>query len=58
MIDKSIGYYDLELDFWLKNLEQFHEIMDDLTVKFPDAIRNYSYVHDPKLHKMLYIPKE
>ncbi|HEY0088587.1 MAG TPA: Lrp/AsnC family transcriptional regulator [Candidatus Lokiarchaeia archaeon] len=58
MIDKSIGYYDLELDFWLKNLKQFHQIMDDLTLKFPDSIKNYSYVHDPQLHKMLYLPEE
>jgi len=58
MIDKSIGYYDLELDMWLKNLEQFHEIMDDLTVKFPESIKNYCHVHDPYLHKMLYIPEE
>jgi DNA-binding Lrp family transcriptional regulator len=57
MIDKSIGYYDLELDLWVKNLEQFRQIMDDLTIKFPNVIKNYSYVHDPKLHKMLYIPE-
>jgi Lrp/AsnC family transcriptional regulator for asnA, asnC and gidA len=58
MIDKSIGYYDLELDFWVKNLDQFHQIMDDLTVVFPNSIKNYSYVHDPQLHKMLYLPEE
>jgi len=58
MIDKSIGYFDLELDFWVENLQQFHEIMDDLTIKFPDSVKNYSYVHDPVLHKMLYIPDE
>jgi Lrp/AsnC family transcriptional regulator for asnA, asnC and gidA len=58
MIDRSIGYYDLELDLWIKNLNQFHEIMDDLTNKFPNSIKNYIYVHDPRLHKMLYIPEE
>ena len=58
MIDKSIGYYDLELDFWVKNLEHFHQIMDYLTSEFPDSIKDYSYVHDPQLHKMLYIPEE
>ena len=57
MIDKAIGYYDLELDFYLKDLNHLHEIMDDLTVKFPNDIRNYSYVHDPTLHKLLYIPE-
>jgi Lrp/AsnC family transcriptional regulator for asnA, asnC and gidA len=58
MVDKSIGYYDLELDFWVKNLDQFRQIMEDLTVKFPGCIRYYSYVHDPRLYKMLYIPEE
>ena len=58
MIDKSIGYHDLELDLWVENLGQLHQIMDDLSSKFPTSIRNYSYVHDPILHKMLYIPEE
>lgn len=57
MIDKAIGYYDLELDFYLKDLDHLHDIMDDLTTKFPNDIRNYSYVHDPILHKLLYIPE-
>ncbi len=58
MIDKSIGYYDLELDLWVKNLNQFQEIMDDLIMKFPNSIENYIYVHDPVLHKMLYLPEK
>lgn len=58
MIDKAIGYYDLELDLYLKNLDHLHEVMDDLTIKFPNDIRNYSYVHDPTLHKLRYIPEE
>ena len=58
MIDKSIGYYDLELDLWVENLNRFHDIMDDLTIKFPKSIKNYTYVHDVKLHKLLYIPEE
>lgn len=58
MIDKSIGYYDLELDFWLKNLDELHKIMDDLTTHFQNVIHNYNYVHSPQLHKMLYIPEE
>jgi DNA-binding Lrp family transcriptional regulator len=58
MIDKSIGYYDLEIDLYLKNLDHLHKIMDDLTIKFPNDIRNYSYVHDPILYKLRYIPEE
>ena len=58
MIDKSIGYYDLELDFWVEGLDQIHEIMDNLTLKFPNVIKNYTYVHDPIKYKMLYLPEE
>jgi hypothetical protein len=58
MIDKSIGYYDLELNFWLKNLNHFHQIMDNMIVKFPDSIKNYIYVHDVNMYKMLYLPEK
>jgi Lrp/AsnC family transcriptional regulator for asnA, asnC and gidA len=58
MVDKSIGYYDLELDFWITDLDSFHQIMDDLTKNFPLAIKNYTYVHNAKLYKLLYIPEE
>ena len=58
MIDKAIGYYDLELDFWLKDINHLHDVMDDLTMKFSNDIRDYEYVHDPNLHKLLYIPED
>jgi DNA-binding Lrp family transcriptional regulator len=57
MIDKSIGYYDLELDLLLKNLDHLREIMNDLMTKFPQEIKYYSFVHDPIKHKMVYIPE-
>ena len=56
MIDKSIGYYDLELEFYLKNINQFRQLMDDLVIKFPGVIKNYTYVHDVQAHKMLFLP--
>jgi DNA-binding Lrp family transcriptional regulator len=58
MIDKSIGYYDLELNFWVTNLDQFHHIMDNLIKNFELSIKNYTYVHDAKLCKLLYIPED
>jgi len=33
------------------------EIMNDLMIKFPNDIKNYTYVHDPIKHKMVYIPE-
>jgi DNA-binding Lrp family transcriptional regulator len=57
MIDKAIGYYDLELDFLLQYLNQLRGIMDDLSSTFPEDIKNHSFVHDPITHKMVYIPE-
>lgn len=57
-IDKSVGISDLELEYHVLSLEQFHEIMKDLVNKFPDIIKKYRYVYASKLHKMNYMPEE
>ena len=56
-IDKSVGISDLELEFHVISLGQFHEIMKDLVNKFPDVIKKYRYVYASKLHKMNYMPE-
>jgi Lrp/AsnC family transcriptional regulator, leucine-responsive regulatory protein len=58
MIDKSIGYYDLELDFLLKDLNHLRTIMDDLSDQFPGFLNSYNFVHDPIKHKMVYLPED
>jgi Lrp/AsnC family transcriptional regulator for asnA, asnC and gidA len=50
-IIRSIGYVDLELVFILNNVNQLHEIMKDLSEKFPDTIKNYSNYRSIKTHK-------
>ncbi len=55
--DITIGYTDLELEFILKNTNQLHQIMEDLTVKFPKSIRNYTYFRVETTHKTRYIPE-
>ncbi len=40
---RSIGYVDLELVFILNNGNQLHEIMRNVSSKFPDSIKNYTY---------------
>lgn len=56
-IDKSVGISDLELEYHVKSLEEFHEIMKDLINQFPDAIKKYRYVYASRLHKMNYMPE-
>jgi DNA-binding Lrp family transcriptional regulator len=57
-IDRSVGISDLELEFHVKSLDQFHEIMNDICNKFHSVIKNYQYVYASKLHKMNYMPEE
>jgi len=47
----SLGYADLELTFALNNANQLHDIIGDLSLKFPDAIKNYKYFSIIKTHK-------
>jgi hypothetical protein len=54
--DISLGYSDIEVTFHLQNINQLHEILADITEKFPDSIRNYKYFHDVILHKYQYLP--
>ena len=37
-------------------MREQEKIMDDLVTKFPGVIKNYTYVHDVKAHKILYLP--
>ena len=54
---KSIGYVDLELLFYLKSINQLHDIMRDLSVKFPGAIKDYRYFRVIKTYKWNYMPE-
>jgi DNA-binding Lrp family transcriptional regulator len=56
-IDKSVGISDLEIEYHVQSLDQFHQIMKDLINKFPDVIKKYKYVYASKLHKMNYMPE-
>ncbi len=55
-IDKSVGISDLELEFHVQNLSQFHKIMKDIIAHFPKSIKNYQYVYASKLWNMNYMP--
>ncbi len=57
-IDRSVGISDLELEFHVTSLNQFHDIMQDIFNKFHKSIKNYKYVYASKLHNMNYMPLE
>jgi DNA-binding Lrp family transcriptional regulator len=56
-IIQSIGYADLELVFILKNANQLYRIMDDLSIKFPNTIKNYISFSATKTHKWSWMPE-
>jgi len=58
IVDESAGVADLEFEFHLKNLNQLHEIMKDVNVKFPNVIKNYKYIYATDVYKMHYMPEE
>jgi len=53
-IYKTIGYVDIELVFNVRNIEEFFKIMEELTEKFPDIIKSYTYMSDLDTHKFEY----
>ena len=54
----SIGYVDIELIFCLKNFDYLIQIIEDLYIKFPDTIKDYSYFCVMTTPKWIYMPDE
>jgi Lrp/AsnC family leucine-responsive transcriptional regulator len=50
-ICRSIGYVDLEVGLILRNTHELRQIMEDVSSRFPDAIKDYSYFYIVKYHK-------
>ena len=50
-VDYTIGYADLELELNVRNINQLHNIIEDLHSQFPKIIRNYSYFRVVKTYK-------
>ena len=55
-IDETIGVSHIELELQLHNVEEIHEIMNDISTKFPEAIRSYRFLSIKKLYKLSYFP--
>lgn len=56
-IDTTTGESHLELEFHVKNTNHIHEIIQEISEHFPEAIRNYYIVNVKKIHKWLYLPQ-
>jgi len=47
---------DLNIRFILKDITQLHNIINDLSSKFPETIKNFNYFSHKKLHKYNKVP--
>jgi Lrp/AsnC family transcriptional regulator for asnA, asnC and gidA len=55
---KSIGYVDLELVFWFKTINELHQLIEEVSEKFPDAIKNYTFITLSQTYRHQSIPDE
>jgi len=53
----SAGVSDLELEFFLEDSDKLNQIMEDINLKFPGAIRKFEYFTVAKKHKLRFIPE-
>jgi Lrp/AsnC family transcriptional regulator, regulator for asnA, asnC and gidA len=56
-IDTTTGESHLEMEFHLKNVDSLHSLLQDVSEKFPNAIRNYQYCSVKEVHKWVYLPQ-
>ena len=56
-IDITTGFSDIEIEFHVKDINQLEDILDNLSEKFQDVIKNYKYLYIKKSHKLFYFPE-
>lgn len=56
-IGTSAGVSDLELEFVLENSDKLHQVMEEISSKFPNTIRKYEYFNTSVNHKLRFIPE-
>lgn len=56
-VSKSLGPWDLELEFEVKNYDDFHKIMKEIKNKFP-LIRSFDTVYIEKEYGLSFLPQD
>jgi hypothetical protein len=56
-IDVNIGLSHLQLEFHVKDITHLHQILQEISNKFPNAIRNYKNITVQKVHKLIWMPE-
>lgn len=55
-VDKTTGMADVELEFYVKNLQHILEIINDIIDSFPNLVKKYHYFYIQKIYKAQYMP--
>jgi Lrp/AsnC family transcriptional regulator for asnA, asnC and gidA len=55
-LNKTVGHADLELEFYVKTIEDVHDIMDELSIKFPGVIKYYTFFNIIDMVKIQLMP--
>jgi hypothetical protein len=56
ILDQTIGYADLEIELQLKNIDDIHQIIENISKKYPNVIKNYKYFRILSVHKSSFFP--
>jgi DNA-binding Lrp family transcriptional regulator len=56
-IDKTTGMADVELEFYVKNLQHLLTIINNLIDTFPNIIKKYQYFYIQNIYKVQYMPQ-
>lgn len=56
-IATSAGVSDLELEIYIENSDRLNQLMEEIILKFPGAIKNYDYFSVLQVHKLRCIPE-
>jgi DNA-binding Lrp family transcriptional regulator len=57
-IHRTLGYADLELEAYFKNINDLHGFIEDLMIKFPEAISTHKNFNIIKEYKRLNLPSK
>jgi len=56
-VTEAIGVSDLEFEAMLQTTQQFHELMREIRQKFPEIIKEFSWLTVFKIEKVYYAPQ-
>lgn len=54
----TLGCADIELTFYMQNMSEINNFIQDITNRFPGVVKSYNFSSHVKTHKYMYLPEE